>query len=297
MLSYTSRAGGQFPQPLPVPHIIQGVSGTRFCTAIIIAETFMFINIFRQFSPFFARFLPFLAPWPHAASGTRSRKTEQGAATTKNPGWGGQKTTYQAGDWRQDSTAQGRGTTYRPPIPGAERRPAPEGGDPPREPGPDRAAPGPSRGRGGRQAREGSNRQQGSTAARAASGRGGPPQRGNALPAKKDGARAGRPPTAEAPRGFAARGKRAEVVAPPERGIRHRPNGTRPDRDGGARRRPAPRCRFVAAGRQRTVAGQHNVMTAQIRGSGNAAVRGRFSMRPSNTADRGIRPASGGLGR
>lgn len=235
MLLGVAGPGGQFPRPVPVPHIIQGVLGIRFTHIHYTCN----MQVFQLFSPVFAVFRAFLHHFPHfwppgptcrAELGAGTQK--QGAGNHKPPGWGREK--LRTGRGARPRTAQRRdGGRPSAPIPGAERRPAPEGGDP-------------LRGGGDRRERA-ADRRQGSTAARAASGRGGPPQRGDALPAKKGGARAGRPPTADAPRGCAARGKRVGVVAPPR--ARNQPGQTlqRRPATGGARPHPAPRCRFARA--------------------------------------------------
>lgn len=203
------------------------------------------MQVFQLFSLFFARFRPFLHHflhfWPpgptcRAELGAGGRK--QGAGNHKPPGWGREKP--RTGRGARTCTAQRRGGG-RPsaPIPGAERRPAPEGGDPPRG--------------GGDRRERAADRRQGSTAARAASGRGGPPQRGDALPAKKGGAL--RRPAAyrRCPARLCRTGQAGGGCGtPPERGTSRAKRRNATPRRGGARPHPAPRCRFVVRGRQRT---------------------------------------------
>lgn len=108
----------------------------------------------------------------------------------------------------------------------AERRPAPEGGDPPRG--------------GGDRRERAADRRQGSTAARAASGRGGPPQRGDALPAKKGGAL--RRPAAyrRCPARLCRTGQAGGGCGPPQSAEPAGPNAATPPRDGGGPPPPGP---------------------------------------------------------
>ena len=231
MLLGVAGPGDSSPSPFHTYHILGSSSGTVLPTFIIPA-TCRFCNYFRLFSRFFVRFCTVFRIFgplaPPAGRNPQQENRTRAPGTTKPPGWGREKP--RTGRGARPRTAQRRGGG-RPtaPIPGAERRPAPEGGDPPRG--------------GGDRRERAADRRQGSTAARAASGRGGPPQRGDALPAKKGGARAGRPPTADAPRGCAARGKRVGVVAPPQSVEPAGPNAATPPRDGGV---PAPTRPHVA---------------------------------------------------
>ena len=73
---------------------------------------------FCRFSPDFAPFSAFLAPWPHLPGGTRSGNTE-----TRGPG-------ARAGRQRRTQAACGRRRTARPPRPGAPPPRAPGGAAP-----------------------------------------------------------------------------------------------------------------------------------------------------------------------
>lgn len=140
MLLGVAGPGGQFPRPVPVPHIIQGVLGIRFAPLLLYLQHAGFSTIFARFcrfSPIFAPFSVFLAPWPHLPGGTRSRKTEPGRREPQTPWVGARKTTHRAGSQAAHSTAQGRGTAYRP---------HPRGGAPPSARGGGPAAAGPREG-------------------------------------------------------------------------------------------------------------------------------------------------------
>lgn len=241
MLLGVAGPGGQFPRPVPVPHIIQGVLGIRFTHIHYTCN----MQVFQLFSPVFAvfrlilhHFLYFGPLAPRRAQNPQQENRTRAPGTTKPPGWGREKP--RTGRGARPRTAQRRGGG-RPsaPIPGAERRPAPEGGDPPRG--------------GGDRRERAADRRQGSTAARAASGRGGPPQRGDALPAKKGGAL--RRPAAyrRCPARLCRTGQAGGGCGtPPERGTSRAKRRDATPRRGGARPHPAPRCRFVVHGKQRT---------------------------------------------
>ena len=82
MLSRVSLGRGNSPPArTSSTHIIQGVLGIRFAPLLLYLRHAGFATIsthFCRFSPIFAPFSVFLAPWPHAAHGTRSRNTETG---------------------------------------------------------------------------------------------------------------------------------------------------------------------------------------------------------------------------
>lgn len=336
MLLGVAGPGGQFPRPVPVPHIIQGVLGIRFAPLLLYLRHAGFSTIFARFcrfSPILHSFLYFWPPGPTPRTELGAGTQKQGAGNHKPPGWGREKP--RTGRGARPRTAQRRGGG-RPaaPIPGAERRPAPEGGDPPREPGTEQrnhgraAAGGETGARGqkpgaGQHSGAGGQRPGGHRAAREPPA-GHRPRHGRAERGTH-GSRKGRrfAPPAAYRRCFVRQGRRSKrvgVVAPPR--ARNQPGQTprRHPATGGARPHPAPRCRFVVRGRQRTgplapggrwrdgvetgslfallcyiISAAAHPLTP-IRGSGNAAARGRFSMRPSNTLDRGIRRASGALG-
>lgn len=112
-------AGGQFPRPVPVPHIIQGVLGIRFTHIHYTCN----MQVFQLFSPVFAVFRPIshvfctLAPGP--AEG------EEPAAEIQKQGPGAR-----AGRQRRPKAACGRRRTARAPRPGAPPPRAPGGAAP-----------------------------------------------------------------------------------------------------------------------------------------------------------------------
>lgn len=229
MLSRVSLGRGNSPPARTSSTYHSGSSRHTVCTSVIIPATCRFFNYFLRFSPVFAHFCTIFCIFgplaPRRARNPQQEYRTRAPGTTKPPGWGREKPRTGRGARPRTAQRRGRGRPSAP-IPGAERRPAPEGGDPPRG--------------GGDRRERAADRRQGSTAARAASGRGGPPQRGDALPAKKGGAL--RRPAAyrkDAPRGCAARGKRVGVVAPPR--ARNQPGQTlqrRPATGGPAPTRP-----------------------------------------------------------
>lgn len=98
MLSRVSLGRGNSPPArTSSTHIIQGVLGIRFAPLLLYLRHAGFATIstrFCRFSPIFAQFSVFLAPWPHAAHGIRSRKTEPGAGRPR-----GAATPTQGGLW------------------------------------------------------------------------------------------------------------------------------------------------------------------------------------------------------
>ena len=194
----------------------------------------LFPPVFAVFRPFLHRFLYFWPPGPTPRTEPAAGKQNQGAGNHKTPWVGARKTTHRAGSQAAHSTAQGRGTACRP---------HPRGGAPPSARGGGPAA------RGGRQAREGSRQETGQH-----SGAGG--QRTRRAPAE------GERPAREKGRRFAPTGRlpqkpRAGVRphgaagggcgTPPERGTSRAKRRNATPRRGGARPRPAPRCRFARA--------------------------------------------------
>lgn len=82
MLSRVSLGRGNSPPArTSSTHIIQGVLGIRFAPLLLYLRHAGFATIFTRFcrfSPIFAQFSVFLAPWPHLPGGTRSRNTDTG---------------------------------------------------------------------------------------------------------------------------------------------------------------------------------------------------------------------------
>ena len=259
MLLGVAGPGGQFPRPVPVPHIIQGVLGIRFAPLLLYLRHAGFATIFTRFcrfSPIFAPFSVFLAPWPHAAHGTRSRNTEPGRREPQTPLGGGEKNHAPGGEPGRAQHSAGAGDGLAPPSQGRSAAQRQRGGT-----------------RRGRAAGGGGDRRErAATGSRAAQRRGRPaagrppggagttrrppttPQTrrtGDARLAK----RAALAPPAAYRRCFVRQGRRSKrvgVVAPPR--ARNQPGQTprRHPATGGARPHPAPRCRFVVRGRQRT---------------------------------------------
>lgn len=269
MLSRVSLGRGNSPPArTSSTHIIQGVLGIRFAPLLLYLRHAGFATIstrFCRFSPIFAPFSVFLAPWPHLPGGTRSRNTEPGGREPQNPLGGGEKNHAPGGEPGRAQHSAGAGDGLPPPSQGRSAAQRQRGGTHRENQAPNNGTTAGPR-RGGRQAREGSNRQQGSTAARAASGRAATGRRGNHPPTTAHAADApnggrtarekGRPCRPAAYRRcFVRQGRRSKrvgVVAPPR--ARNQPGQTprRHPATGGARPHPAPRCRFVVRGRQRT---------------------------------------------
>lgn len=123
--------GNSPPARTSSTHIIQGVLGIRFAPLLLYLRHAGFATIstrFCRFSPIFAPFSVFLAPWPHLPGGTRSRNTETGG---RAPARGGN-----ADPRRPVAAAAPRGP------PGPERRRRERRGEPrrpgAREPGAER---------------------------------------------------------------------------------------------------------------------------------------------------------------
>lgn len=227
MLLGVAGPGGQFPRPVPVPHIIQGVLGIRFTHIHYTCN----MQVFQLFSPVFAVFRAFLHHFPHfwppgptcrAELGAGTQK--QGAGNHKPPGWGREK--LRTGRGARPRTAQRRdGGRPSAPIPGAERRPAPEGG---------------TRCAGGRQAREGSRQETGQH-----SGAGGqrtrraPAEGGR--PAREKGRRSRRPAAyRRCPARLCRTGQAGGGCGPPQSAEPAGPNAATPPRDGGGPPPPGP---------------------------------------------------------
>ena len=94
MLLGVAGPGGQFPRPVPVPHIIQGVLGIRFAPLLLYLLLCVFATIFahfRRFRPFLHCFLHFWPPGPthraEPAAGTQKHGAgRQRGAATPHPG-------------------------------------------------------------------------------------------------------------------------------------------------------------------------------------------------------------------
>lgn len=236
MLLGVAGPGGQFPRPVPVPHIIQGVLGIRFthihytCNMQVFQ---LFLPVFAVFRAFLHCFSYFWPPGPTCRAELGTGTQSQGAGNHNPPWVGARKTTHRAGSQAAHSTAQGRGTAYRP---------HPRGGAPPSARGGGTRRAGGETGARGQQTGDRAAQRRGRPADEAGPRRGGTP-----CPRKRAALCADRPPTADAPRGCAARGKRVGVVAPPR--ARNQPGQTlqRRPATGGARPHPAPRCRFARA--------------------------------------------------
>ena len=90
-------AGGLFPRPVPVPHIIQGVLGIRFTHIHYTCN----MQVFQLFLPVFAAFRAFLHCFPHFWPPGPTCRAEP-AAGTQNQGAGrprGAATPTQGGLW------------------------------------------------------------------------------------------------------------------------------------------------------------------------------------------------------
>lgn len=226
MLSRVSLGRGNSPPArTSSTHIIQGVLGIRFAPLLLYLRHAGFATIstrFCRFSPIFAPFSVFLAPWPHAAHGTRSRKTEPGRREPQNPLGGGEKNHAPGGEPGRAQHSAGAGDGLPPPSQGRSAAQRQRGGT--------------HRGRaagGG-----GDRRERAATGSRAAQRRGRPaagrppggagttnrppptPQTrrtGDERLAKRGGL-AARPPTADASCGRAAEASGWGLWPPPERG-------------------------------------------------------------------------------
>lgn len=81
MLLGVAGPGDSSPSPFHTYHILGSSRHTVYPHSLYLrhAGFSTIFSVFRPFSPIFAPFSVFLAPWPHAAHGTRSRNTETGA--------------------------------------------------------------------------------------------------------------------------------------------------------------------------------------------------------------------------
>lgn len=191
MLSRVSLGRGNSPPArTSSTHIIQGVLGIRFAPLLLYLRHAGFATIstrFCRFSPIFAPFSVFLAPWPHAAHGTRSRKTEPGRREPQNPLGGGEKNHAPGGEPGRAQHSAGAGDGLPPPSQGRSAAQRQRGGT--------RCAGGETGAR-GQQTGDRAAQRRGRPADEAGPRRGGTP-----CPRKRAALCADRPPTAEAPRG------------------------------------------------------------------------------------------------
>lgn len=233
--------GDSSPGPFHTYHILGSSRHTVYPYSLYLrhAGFSTIFSVFRPFSPIFSPFSAFLAPWPHLPGGTRSRDTETGAGNHKTPWVGAKKNHAPGGVAGCVQHSAGAGDGLAPPSQGRSAAQRQRGGT-------HRVPPLAAAGGGDR-------RERAATGSRAAQRRGrpadeaGPRRGGTPCPRKRAALCADRPPTADAPRGCAARGKRVGVVAPPQSAELAGPNAATPPRDGGARPHPAPRCRFARA--------------------------------------------------
>ena len=189
----------------------------------------LFLPVFAVFRAFLHCFPHFLAPWPHLPGGIRSRKTEPGRREPQNPLGGGEKNHAPGGEPGRAQHSAGAGDGLAPPSQGRSAAQRQRGGT--------RRAGGETGAR-GQQTGDRAAQRRGRPADEAGPRRGGTP-----CPRKRAALCADRPPTADAPRGCAARGKRVGVVAPPQSAEPAGPNAATPPRDGGG---PAPTRPHVA---------------------------------------------------
>lgn len=96
MLLGVAGPGDSSPSPFHTYHILGSSRHTVYPHSLYLrhAGFSTIFSVFRPFSPIFAPFSVFLAPWPHAAHGTRSRNTETGAGRPR-----GAATPTQGGLW------------------------------------------------------------------------------------------------------------------------------------------------------------------------------------------------------
>lgn len=120
MLLGVAGPGGQFPRPVPVPHIIQGVLGIRFTHIHYTCN----MKVFQLFSPVFAVFRAFLHHFPHFWPPGPTCRAELGAGTQK------QGAGRPRGAATPTQAARGRRRTARAPRPGAPPPRAPGGAAP-----------------------------------------------------------------------------------------------------------------------------------------------------------------------
>lgn len=236
MLLGVAGPGGQFPRPVPVPHIIQGVLGIRFthihytCNMQVFQ---LFLPVFAVFRAFLHCFSYFWPPGPTCRAELGTGTQSQGAGNHKPPWVGAKKNHAPGGVAGRAQHSAGAGDGLAPPSQGRSAAQRQRGGT--------RRAGGETGAR-GQQTGDRAAQRRGRPADEAGPRRGGTP-----CPRKRAALCADRPPTADAPRGCAARGKRVGVVAPPR--ARNQPGQTlqRRPATGGARPHPAPRCRFARA--------------------------------------------------
>lgn len=229
MLSRVSLGRGNSPPARTSSTYHSGSSRHTVCTSVIIPATCRFFNYFLRFSPVFAHFCTIFCIFgPLAPPAGRNWEREDGnrAPGTTNPLGGGEKNHAPGGEPGRAQHSAGAGDGLAPPSQGRSAAQRQRGGT--------------RRAGGGDRRERAADRRQGSTAARAASGRGGPPQRGDALPAKKGGAL--RRPAAyrRCPARLCRTGQAGGGCGPPQSAEPAGPNAATPPRDGGGPPPPGP---------------------------------------------------------
>lgn len=238
---YSKAAGPGDSSPSPSTYHILGSSRHGFAHLhYIVGVQFLqpFSRFFAVFRPFLHHFLHFWPPGPTCRAELGTGTQNQGAGNHKTPWVGAKKNHAPGGVAGRAQHSAGAGDGLAPPSQGRSAAQRQRGGT--------RRAGGETGAR-GQQTGDRAAQRRGRPADEAGPRRGGTP-----CPRKRAALCADRPPTADAPRGCAARGKRVGVVAPPR--ARNQPGQTlqRRPATGGARPHPAPRCRFVVRGKQRT---------------------------------------------
>lgn len=232
MLSRVSLGRGNSPPARTSSTYHSGSSRHTVCTSVIIPATCRFFNYFLRFSPVFAHFCTIFCIFgPLAPPAGRNWEREDGnrAPGTTNPLGGGEKNHAPGGGPGRAQHSAGAGDGLAPPSQGRSAAQRQRGGT--------RRAGGETGAR-GQQTGDRAAQRRGRPADEAGPRRGGTP-----CPRKRAALCADRPPTADAPRGCAARGKRVGVVAPPQSAEPAGPNAATPPRDGGV---PAPTRPHVA---------------------------------------------------
>lgn len=241
MLSRVSLGRGNSPPARTSSTYHSGSSRHTVCTSVIIPATCRFFNYFLRFSPVFAHFCTIFCIFgPLAPPAGRNWEREDGnrAPGTTNPLGGGEKNHAPGGEPGRAQHSAGAGDGLAPPSQGRSAAQRQRGGT--------RCAGGETGAR-GQQTGDRAVQRRGRPADEAGPRRGGTP-----CPRKRAALCADRPPTADAPRGCAARGKRVGVVAPPQSAEPAGPNAATPPRDGGGCPPPPGPTLQVCSARQTT---------------------------------------------
>lgn len=233
---YSKAAGPGDSSPSPSTYHILGSSRHGFAHLYyIVGVQFLqlFLHVFAVFLPILHHFPHFWPPGPTCRAEPAAGTQNQGAGNHKTPWVGAKKNHAPGGVAGRAQHSAGAGDGLAPPSQGRSAAQRQRGGT--------RCAGGETGAR-GQQTGDRAAQRRGRPADEAGPRRGGTP-----CPRKRAALCADRPPTADAPRGCAARGKRVGVVAPPR--ARNQPGQTlqRRPATGGARPHPAPRCRFARA--------------------------------------------------